>query len=156
MLHKIILNIALTRQLTTIYAVTMLCSHISSYKVELYVNHNLLKGDESLIFYRRYCILGWVVSFCGEELFGQIQCLRINKQHKSVGKRVLWSVAWQRWKNKIRESSWWLRFNNSVLHRSSGCNDPRNFCLLGRQMDNSYFGAVGRLLIFIFTYFYFE
>lgn len=91
MLHKIILKIAFERQLTTIYVVTMLFSHISSYKVELYVNHILLKGDESLIFYKRYCILGWVVSFCGEELFGQIQCLRINKQLKCVGKRVLWT-----------------------------------------------------------------
>lgn len=93
MLHKIILNIAFKRHLTTIYAVTMLFSHISSYKEELYVNHNLLNGDESLIFYRRYCVLGWVVSFRGEVLFGQIQCLRINKQHKCVGKRVLWTSA---------------------------------------------------------------
>lgn len=93
MLHKRILNIALARQLTIIYAVTMLFSHINSYKVELYGNHNFFKGDESLVFYRRYCILGRVVSFCGEELFGQIHCLRINKQHESVDKRALWTSA---------------------------------------------------------------
>lgn len=57
MLHKIILNIALARQLTTIYTVTMLFSHVSSYEVELCVNPNLLKGDESLIFTK--CVVYW-------------------------------------------------------------------------------------------------
>lgn len=86
MLHRIILNNAAARQSATICAIIVLFSYISTYEVELYINRNLLYGDDSLIFYRRYWILEWIVSFCGEELFGQIQCLNFSKcgQESSV------------------------------------------------------------------------
>jgi len=77
MLHKIILNIAAAGQFTTICAVIVLFSHISTCKVELYINHNF--REMIFEFSTEDWILEWVVAFCGVELSGQIQCLNFNK-----------------------------------------------------------------------------
>lgn len=119
----------------------------------MYINHNLLQGDDSLIFYRRYSILNRlfhvVVRICLARLsawiFANNSWVWASEFFRPLLHwRLLLNQSYGRDERTKYRSPWKQRLKNSTLHRVSGCHCPCHSCLLGRQMESFDFGTVGR------------